>query len=210
MCPSSPNMFWICWPVPTQFDRGGEISVVIAFPHPRRGTKKSLLTLLLRRGLVLGVTEPTQETHWKMCFVISIAQGTAWFSRSRQPDIPRFVQVVGEHRSIVWQWWPPVSIPFSSTREDISSFPGTTHCFFHPGRKRVGQGRGTKALGSCRKPAFYCSQGRKLFPALGASKCSAAGATGWGGTVGWELCSSVLRGSDAVESWQGCGRHINI
>lgn len=202
-------MFWICWPVSIQFDRVGEISVIIAFPHPRKGMEKSPVTLLLRRRLLLGVTEPTQETHWKMHCLISIAQGTAWYSRSRQPDITRFVQVVWDHRSIVHQWEFPVSLPFS-TRKDISSSPGTAHCFFHPGRKGIGQGWGTKALGSCRKPAFYCFQGRKLFPCPQSLKMQCCGGKSLVRDSGVGDLQPCAKGKGCCGKMQACGRHINI
>lgn len=51
--------------VPTQSEGGGEILVISTFPHPRRVVEKSPCCLLLWREVVLGVTEPTQETGWK-------------------------------------------------------------------------------------------------------------------------------------------------
>lgn len=57
--------------------------MIIAFSHPRKGMEKPPVTLLLSRRFLLGVTEPTQETHWKMHCLISIAQGMAWYSGIR-------------------------------------------------------------------------------------------------------------------------------
>lgn len=139
-----------------------------------------------------------------MHFFISSPRGTAWFSLSRQPDIHRFLQVVGEHRNIVCHWWFPVSFCFSSTREDISSFPGTAHCFFHTDRKGVGQGWGTKAPDSSRKLHFTVpgreNYSRPLEPQnamlwwqqVGMGQRSGiSAAVGWGAEMLWRATRGV-------------------
>lgn len=145
-----------------------------------------------------------------MYFFISIPQGTAWFSWSRQPDIHWFVQVVGEHGNTVCHWWFPVSLCFSSTAKTSALFLAqltASSTLAEKGLAGNEEQRHQTALENC----VYCPWERKLFTALGASKCNAVVATGWYGTEEWDLCSSVLRGRDAVESQrEGCGRHFNI
>lgn len=149
----------------------------------------------------------TGDTLENMLCYFHCSRNSLVFQEQTTPDLSR-----------LWENTEVLSVSDGFQSVSASSPPGRTSALFLAqltasctlAEKWVGQGWGTKALGCCTKPAFYCPQGRKFFPALGASKCSAAVATGWGATAGWKLCGSMLRGRDAVESWQGCGRHINI
>lgn len=173
--------------------RGGEISVIMTLPIPRREVEKSWLTLLLSRGLMWSVTESTQETHWSMCFVLSIAQGMAWFSRSRQkqmfPDVSRL-------------WENMEILSANEGFQSVSTSPAGTSALFlaqlipHPlpWQKWVGQGWGTYHL---QKISILLCPGEKMIlcPQNFKMLCCGSNKLGWDSEV--RALHSVLRGREA-------------
>lgn len=185
--------------------RGGEISVIMTLPIPRREVEKSWLTLLLSRGLLWSVNPHRRHTGVCALFFPLLKEwlGFPEADRSRcsqmYPDCER-----------TWKYCQPMRASSQSPLHLQGHLLFSWHNSFHilyPGKNELAK---DEALIICRKLAFYSAQGRKWFFALRTSKCCAVVATSWGGTVRWELCTVCWGEGKLMQSCQGCGKHINI
>lgn len=161
--------------------RGGEISVIMTLPGPRREVEKSWLTLLLNRGLMWSVTEPTQETHWKTCLCsFHCSRNGLVFQKQTEADVPRCVQIVREHGSIVSQ-----SVSTSPPRRTSALFlaHSTSSTLAKMSWPRM-RNQGTYHL---QKICILLCPGEKMILCPQNFKML-YWATNWDGRLWWELC----------------------
>lgn len=145
-----------------------------------------------------------------MLFVISIAQGMAFFffSRSRQPDIPRFVWVVGEHRSIM-------SVMISSQSPLIfyqgghQLFSWCSSLLTSLWQRRDWPGSRNQGSVLLQKTCILLSSRMRIIAQLWwlRRQCCSDTVGGYSRVGGLR---QLAEGKDAVESWQGCGVRISI
>lgn len=164
----------------------------MTLPSPRREVEKSWLTLLLRRGLMWSVTEPTQETHWTCALFFPLLEEWLGFPETDSqmcPDCER-----------TWRYCPPVRVSSQSSLLHLEGHQLFCSARFTSSTLAKKSWPRTRNQGTyhLQKICILLSQGEKMIlcPQTFKMLCCGSNKLGWDSGVR-ALCS-VLRGGDTA------------